>query len=123
MTRVAVEFPIEEAESIVKRLREDPMSAAHCDAATAGCERIERAISIERGPGGAHERDLHGEACALVGSEVCIRTTYGAEKRGYLDRVRDFATVILETGPNARQPIPLAQVVSIEPESTEGVAA
>ena len=54
--RVAVELSIEEAEALLKRLGIDPMSAAECDAAQNGRERIERAVAVERGSGGSAEQ-------------------------------------------------------------------
>ena len=49
MSRVMVEFPIEEAEAILKRLEGEAM-----DSYTAsGLQRLERAVDVERGSGGS----------------------------------------------------------------------
>lgn len=118
--KIHVEFPASEAESLLKRVGNESMSAAECDAAQAGEERLKRAIAIERNPGGAahappeySKRDLYAEACSLVGDDVRIVTTYGQEKIGRLDHMRSFSTLILETGPHSRQPVPLSCIESI----------
>lgn len=54
MTRVMVEFPIEEAEGILKRLAPP---AAECDAAEVGRQRLERALAVEREASGAAEAE------------------------------------------------------------------
>ena len=54
-----VDFPIAEAEALLKRLADDPapsMTAAECHAAEAGRERLQRAVNIERGTGGSHQQ-------------------------------------------------------------------
>lgn len=68
MTRpghVLCEFPVAEAEGLLARLAPDPkpsLSAALCDAAELGRQRIEQSVRVERQPGGT----CHGTHLAPV---------------------------------------------------------
>jgi hypothetical protein len=53
MMGVLVEFTIEEAEAMLRRYDDSDFHDPH---AAAGRSRLERAVNIERGRGGYHER-------------------------------------------------------------------
>lgn len=113
---VAVEFPIEEAEALLKRLDPDgfdAMTGDECDALEAGQDRLRRAAAIERGPGGAHELDaLEDLAKALIGHDVVVHCTYG-EVSGRLEKIVGFRSLLLKDRV-FRMPVNLSLVDSIE---------
>jgi hypothetical protein len=52
---VMVEFPLWEAEELLKRLSNEPMTPGQCEAVQRGRERLEQAVAVERGAGGNAE--------------------------------------------------------------------
>lgn len=116
---VAVEFPISEAEALLKRLAPDgikaSMTAAECDAVEAARKRIQQAVKVERGSCGSDPLEMEALASGLVGKRVRVQTSYGSVKTGKLLRLSGFRTLVIEDGP-LRHPVSLGVVTSLERE-------
>jgi len=97
--RVLVEFHPEEAEALLKRVSDGSMSAAECDAAQAGAERLEQALRVERASGGhlAHQSEMRHRAEALIGLPVTVFSTQG-KKIGTLDRIIESTALCVRQG-------------------------
>ena len=122
--KVIVEFPIAEAEIMLTALQNEDRSWIDADPTfVAGCERLARAVSVERGPsGGAEPRPTIAErAEQLVGRDIHLKTTYGREVSGLLARTQVAGVLIIETPDDLslRKCIPLGHVADI----SEAVAA
>lgn len=115
MSRALVEFPLPEAEALLKRTAPDgevSMSAAECEAVEQARARIAQAVRVERGCGGS-QPSLAAIAESLVGQRVRVTTSYGAVRTGILTRITGFRSIVVEDG-HARHPINVSLIESIE---------
>lgn len=121
--RVLVEFLPEEAEGLLKRVSDESMSAAECDQAKAGADRLRQAIAIERGAGGScsAKTSFHEQATALLGQLVTVYSSHGP-KVGTLERISTSRVLVIRRG-RLRSPVPLALVTEIKPHEALEEAA
>jgi hypothetical protein len=114
-----VDFPMDEAEALVKRTAPDgrvSMSAAECTAAERARARLAQAIAVERGAGGEATLKPDEALCeGLIGQRVRVQTTYGSVITGRLERLSGFRSLII-IGVGFQKPINLSLVESIEVE-------
>jgi len=113
-----VDFPLDEAQGVLARLNgEHPMSAREVAAANAGERRLRQAVAVEIHASGSAEEPSGLEAIAesLVGESVRILTTHGSVKRGQLERLSGFRTLMIR-GADGLFPINLSRVSSIQAE-------
>lgn len=121
--RVLVEFLPEEAEGLLKRVTDESMSAAECDRAKAGANRLRRALAVERGVSGSCSANpsLHEQATALLGQPVTVYSFQG-RKEGTLERISTSRILAIRQG-RMTSSVPLALVTGIKPcESLEEAA-
>lgn len=119
MTRVMVEFPIEEAEGLLKRVAPDgtvSMNAAECLAAEAGRDRLEQAVRVERGAGGLAEMPptVKDRAEALIGQAVRVYCKDGTSDSGTMMSGTP-AVLYIEVSDRKSRGIPYDRVSRIEP--------
>lgn len=119
MKGVSVDFPPLEAMALVKRLNgRGGMTAAECDAAQRGHQRLAQAIG---GEAGSYESGIETVAETLVGEPVRVQTMYGKTFEGELERISVFGTVVIKDEPFSH-PVNLSLVRSIEPVREEVAA-
>jgi hypothetical protein len=120
MSRVMVEFPIEEAEAMLEWPTSEPSEALR----EKGFERLRRAVNVERGPGGNAEArpDLAEVAEQMVGQRVKIHCKDGGLESGTVE-IGTPNVLHLRVSSVRSLGIPLSRVASIEPlESAEAAA-
>jgi hypothetical protein len=95
-----VDFPIHEAEALLKRLGPDgpSMTAAECDAIDSARARINQAVKIERGPGGSEGESIEETAQRLLGQNVRVKATYGSVIVGKLEKVVGYRSLLISDG-------------------------
>jgi hypothetical protein len=119
MSGITVTFPPLEAMALAKQLGgQGGMSAAECDAAQRGHQRIVSALTAEVG---SYESGIVTIAESLIGEEVRLKTTYGKIFTGKLERLSGFRTAVIAVKPFSH-PINLSLVESIEPVRSEVAA-
>lgn len=113
---VLVEYPIEEAEAVLSFLEPDATGFVDLASLESGRQRLRQAVLVERGLGGDHELDgLEDLAKALLGERVNVRTTYGSNLVGTLERIVGFRSLLIRDD-FVRRPVNLSLVDSIELE-------
>jgi len=119
MTGLSVDIPVLEVMALVKRLDgHGGMSAAECDAAQRGHERLKAVLA---GRSISYESGIETIAESLVGEVVRVEKNDGRVYEGELEKLVGFRTAVVKDEPFSH-PVNLSMVRSIEPVRAEVAA-
>lgn len=119
MSKIRLDLPLLEAMALAKRLDgKGGLSAAECDAAQRGHQRLVQALS--KADASSYESGIETIAESLVGETVRLERTDGRIYEGELEKVAGFRTAFIKDEPFSH-PVNLSLVKSIK--AVERVAA
>jgi hypothetical protein len=119
MTGLSVDMPALEVMALVKRLDgHGGMTAAECDAAQRGHERLRQALSGQSVP---YESGIETIAESLVGEVVRLEKQDGRVYEGELEKLVGFRTAVVKDEPFSH-PVNLSTVKSIAAVRSEVAA-
>jgi hypothetical protein len=113
-TGALCDFPLPEADALLKRLDGQPLLPSEAEAAERGRNRLAQAVAVETGASGHHESGIESIAHALIGEPVRLETNYGKVLEGELEKVTGFRSVVIKDEPFSH-PVNLSLVRTIEP--------